>query len=183
MKTKILEGTLVVFKKKGVHFTMDDLATELSMSKKTIYRIFPDKSTMLMELIDHVFDRIKEEEKKIYDDESLPSDKKFYQILCAFPVDMEDIDLTEMYCMKNRYPKHCRRLYQHLEEDWEMTMTVLHEAVEDGYFRPINEELLKLAYEASLERFLTGDDLKKMGVPFAVAMERLANVLVEGIRV
>ena len=39
MKNKILEGALNVYKAKGLKFTMDDLATEMKMSKKTIYSI------------------------------------------------------------------------------------------------------------------------------------------------
>ena len=45
-KTKILEATIKVFNKKGLKFTMDDIASELSMSKKTIYTVFKDKETM-----------------------------------------------------------------------------------------------------------------------------------------
>ena len=36
-REKILEATLKVFNQKGLKFTMDDIASELSMSKKTIY--------------------------------------------------------------------------------------------------------------------------------------------------
>ena len=36
-KSRILEATLRVFNRKGLKFTMDDIASELSMSKKTIY--------------------------------------------------------------------------------------------------------------------------------------------------
>ena len=50
-KTKILEATIKVFNKKGLKFTMDDIASELSMSKKTIYTVFKDKETMFYQMI------------------------------------------------------------------------------------------------------------------------------------
>ena len=59
-KARILEGAMNVYKAKGVKFTMDDLAGELGMSKKTIYTVFPDKGTLLYEMVDFGFDTISE---------------------------------------------------------------------------------------------------------------------------
>ena len=42
-KEKILEATIKVFNRKGLKFTMDDIASELSMSKKTIYTVLREK--------------------------------------------------------------------------------------------------------------------------------------------
>lgn len=68
---KILDGTLRVFNEKGIKFTMDDIAHELSMSKKTIYQHFHDKEDMVLKLVDYLFDGIKEEERKVVEDTSL----------------------------------------------------------------------------------------------------------------
>ena len=43
LKGNILEATIQAFQKKGLKFTMDDLASLLGISKKTIYTVFPDK--------------------------------------------------------------------------------------------------------------------------------------------
>ena len=43
MNERILEGALNVFKAKGPKFTMDDIASEMKMSKKTIYTVFNNK--------------------------------------------------------------------------------------------------------------------------------------------
>ena len=182
MKTKVLEGVLAIFKKKGVRFTMDDLASELSMSKKTLYRIFPDKSAMLMELLEYVFDLTNQKRSRIYNDPSLRSDEKFYRIICCLPNGMREINLTELYKTKKRYPEHWDRLKKYVDEDWDTTVRALNDAIADGYLRPINDQLLRIAYGAAVERFLTGDDLEKVGVSFAEALEKFANVLVEGIR-
>ena len=37
MEKRIIEGALRIVARQGVRFTMDELATELGMSKKTIY--------------------------------------------------------------------------------------------------------------------------------------------------
>ena len=59
-KEKILEATIKVFNRKGLKFTMDDIASELSMSKKTIYTVFRDKESMFFAMVDYCFDKIKE---------------------------------------------------------------------------------------------------------------------------
>lgn len=183
MKTRILEGTIAVFREKGVRFTMDDLANELSMSKKTIYRVFPDKSTMLMELVDFIFERIHIEKQRIRDDKSLTSAEQFVRILNAMPENMTEVDLTNLYQIRSRYPEHYHRIEEQLENGWELTFEVMQQAVKDGYFRPVNEELFKLIYESTLERFLSCDKLQKNGTTYIEALEELTGILVDGIRV
>ena len=39
IKNEILNATITVFNKKGMKFTMDDVAKEAGMSKKTIYAV------------------------------------------------------------------------------------------------------------------------------------------------
>ena len=39
IREQILDATVLVFNKKGMKFTMDDIARELGMSKKTIYTV------------------------------------------------------------------------------------------------------------------------------------------------
>ena len=50
-KEKILEATIKVFNRKGLKFTMDDIASELSMSKKTIYTVFRDKESLFYQMV------------------------------------------------------------------------------------------------------------------------------------
>ena len=71
MKEKIIEATIRVFNQKGLKFTMDDIAKELSMSKKTIYTVFEDKESLLFEMVDYCFDKIKESEDAVLSDETL----------------------------------------------------------------------------------------------------------------
>ncbi|MBR1634233.1 MAG: TetR/AcrR family transcriptional regulator [Lachnospiraceae bacterium] len=182
MKTRILEGTIAVFRRKGARFTMDDLANELSMSKKTIYRVFPDKASMLMELIDFVFDRIRIEKQRISEDTSLSSDERFRRILSALPEHISEVDLTRIYQLKDRYPEHYKRIEEHLESGWELTFEVMRQAVKDGHFRPVNENLLKMIYESTLERFLSSDELQKRELPYKEALEEVSGILVDGMR-
>lgn len=60
MKQRILKKAEELFFTYGYSkTTMDELASELKMSKKTIYSIFPSKQALLNEVIDNYFNNIK----------------------------------------------------------------------------------------------------------------------------
>ncbi len=65
MKDKILEKAGELFMKYGVRsVTMDDIAREIAISKKTIYQFFKDKD----DIVNHVAMRHMDKEKKEYDE-------------------------------------------------------------------------------------------------------------------
>ena len=80
---KILEATIKVFNQKGLKFTMDDIATELGMSKKTIYATFRDKESMFLGMVDYCFDRIKIQKQLVLEDETLSTVEKIRKVLGA----------------------------------------------------------------------------------------------------
>ena len=58
LREMILEGTIKAFNRKGLKFTMDDIARELAISKKTIYMVFADKESLFLAMVDYMFDHI-----------------------------------------------------------------------------------------------------------------------------
>ena len=111
-KEKILQATIQAFNQKGLKFTMDDIASILAMSKKTIYTIFKDKNTLFMEMVDYLFDTIKESESEIIEDNTLSTIEKIRRILGVMPESYKDIDLRQLYMLKDKFPE----IYRHVEE-------------------------------------------------------------------
>ena len=44
-----------LFRQQGLHFTMQQVAEPLHISKKTIYTVYPSKETLLLDMVDHAF--------------------------------------------------------------------------------------------------------------------------------
>lgn len=65
LKETILKGTIQVFNDKGLKFTMDDIAECLKISKKTLYKVFDNKETLFLTMVDYIFDSIKESEQEV----------------------------------------------------------------------------------------------------------------------
>ena len=99
-REKILEATIRVFNRKGLKLTMDDIASELSMSKKTIYTVFKDKESLFGEMVDYCFDKIKESEIKIICDKNMTTMEKIRAVLGVLPEGYKEIDYSKLYCLK-----------------------------------------------------------------------------------
>ena len=83
LREMILEGTIKAFNRKGLKFTMDDIARELAISKKTIYMVFADKESLFLAMVDYMFDHIKESEEAVVQDTSLSTVEKIKKMQCS----------------------------------------------------------------------------------------------------
>lgn len=180
-KEKILEATIKVFNRKGLKFTMDDIASELSMSKKTIYTVFRDKESMFFAMVDYCFDKIKESESEILSDDSLSTVEKIRGVLAVLPSGYKDVDFRQLYTLKDKYPNTYSRVEERLETGWEKTIALINQGIEEGSIRPVNVNLLKSMLEASIEQFFQRDILIRNQISYAEALEEVVNILVDGI--
>ena len=183
LRQRIIEGTIRIYKKLGPKFTMNDLATELGMSKKTIYTVFSDKESLLFAMVDFFFDSIKESENEVLHDPAYPIAERFRRVLGVMPESTEGLDFTQIYIVQEKYPRVYRRVQERLESGWEKTLEILDRGVEEGIFRDVNKTVFQLAFEASVERFLMGNELETNHIEYTKALQELVHILVDGITV
>lgn len=180
-KKRILDGTVEVFRKKGASFTMSDISKELGMSKKTIYTVFDDKESLLLELVDYFFDSVKEDEEKIWNDNTLSTRDKFVKILGAMPEASLDIDFATLYEIRDKYPTVDKKVRKRLESDWEKTLDLLEKGKKEGVFKDVNPVIFQITFESAIERFINGAELKKNHIKYGQALAELVDTLVGGI--
>ena len=181
LRERVLEGTLQVFNYKGMKFTMDDIARTLGISKKTIYTVFHDKKEMLVALVDYLFDAIKEEERKIYEDDSLSTVEKISQILGVLPTSYKDLDFRQLYNLKEKYPEMYAKIEERLENGWEITIELLERGMKEGVIRPIKIPVMKMMLEASLEQFFRRDVLVENRISYQEGLDEVVAILMDGI--
>ena len=85
LEIKIVNATINIFKEKGVKFTMDDLANNLGVSKRTLYENIDSKETLLNLLVDDIFDSITEKGKEILNDDTIDNLEKLKRIFNILP--------------------------------------------------------------------------------------------------
>jgi AcrR family transcriptional regulator len=181
MKERILEATIKVFNEKGLKFTMDDIARELSMSKKTIYTIFQDKESLFLEMVDYCFDKIKESENAIVSNPQLSTVDKLRRILGVLPEGYREIDFRQLYSLKTRYPEIYNKVEERLETGWENTFFLINQGIEEGSIRPIQIPILKTMFEATLEQFFQRDILIRHQISYSEALDQVVEILLDGI--
>lgn len=181
MERRIIEGALRVVQKQGVKFTMDELASELGMSKKTIYTVFRDKTELLTAMVDFVFDYIKESEAEVMGDKHLSLLQKIRKILGVMPENYSDFDFTQFYVLRDKHPEVYERMRQRLESGWETTYELLEQGVATGLIRPMDFRVFQLVFEAAIERFIMGDELEKLEINYLDALNELVTIMVDGI--
>jgi len=106
----ILEHGFSLIAKSGVKaFTVESLARDLAMSKKTIYKFFPSRDLLIYGIFHYVTTVITGFFRKIIDQEINPIDK-FYKILDEIISMLNRISISKIGELKARYPKIWREV-------------------------------------------------------------------------
>ncbi len=181
LRERILNATLQVFNDKGLKFTMDDITGILGISKKTIYTVFEDKNSLITEMVDYCFDSIKESEERVLKDDSLDIVEKIQAILGVLPEGYRELNLEQLYQLKDKYPKVYKKVQEHLESGWENTISLIEEGMKQNRIRRISIPILKTMMEATLEQFFQRDVLVRNEISYQEALDEVVTILVQGI--
>ena len=182
LRVRILDEAAKLFDKKGIKFTMDDLAHSLGMSKKTIYTVFEDKRSIMTETIDRFFDEALIEEESILNDDSLSIPEQLRAIIGSVPERYTQNDLTKLYVLKEKYPSIYRHWQRCRESYWEGVAILLRRGIEQGEIRDISLPILKTMFQSTIEQFFQNDVLIQNNIKYRDALAEVAGILVEGIR-
>lgn len=181
LRIRILEGAIDAFSQKGLKFTMDDVAKSLHISKKTLYTVFPTKEDLLLGVADYGFAAIKESEGRIARDDSLDVLEKIRRIMIVLPERYQNIGLSNLYQLNEKYPSVYRKVEEKLSTDWDTTISLLQEAMDAGKLRPVSIPLLQAMFEGTLQSFLRTDVLVRNGISYEEALQSVINMILYGI--
>ena len=181
LRVRILDEAAKQFDKKGIKFTMDDLAHALGMSKKTIYMVFEDKRQIMTDTIDRFFEDAFAQEQEILNDESIGVVEKLRRIIGSVPERYTQNDLTQLYVLKEKYPSVYRHWQRCRENYWNSVQMLLNKGIEEGFFRPVSLPILKTMFQSTIEQFFQNDVLIKNHISYREALDEVASILVTGI--
>ncbi len=182
IRSEILSATIPVFNKKGIKFTMDDVAKEVGISKKTIYTVFADKQELVYDMVDYCFDSIKKSEERVMKNAGLTTIEKLQAILGVLPDGYKDIDFAQLYILRDKYPRIYSRVEERLESGWDTTIELLRRGMEEGVVRQIDTAIVKVMFEATLEQFFRRDVLVKNKISYSDALAQVVDIICNGIK-
>lgn len=183
LEEKILLAAIEEFGRKGLKFTMDDIAKNLSISKKTLYHVYDNKEAMLLALADYCFADIKKSERAIVENPDLDVVDKIEQILVVLPERYQNIGLSNLYQLSEKYPNIYTRVSAYLSTDWDATNALIEQGVAEGKIRPIALPVLQAMVESTIQKFFADSILVEHGISYEDALHEMIQIIIHGIRV
>ena len=137
MKEIILKKSLELFTKNGFKsVTMDEIANELGISKKTIYQYFASKNALVEATVDFVFDSAIGKIKELAGSCETPIHEHFEMKNCLGDLFGQNIEASAIYQFNKYYPKLAERIQKKKHENYDFTiLRNLRQGVEQGYYR------------------------------------------------
>lgn len=177
---EILACAAEEFRKQGLKFTMNDIARDLHMAKKTIYTYYSSKEEMLNAMIDTGYEDIQKNKQEIIASD-LPYEEKVRQVMIAMPQQFQVIDFRMLSDLNEKYPGVYKNLQRQLENNWEPVISLLQDGMDHHKIRPISIPVLRQMITATFESFLSTDNLKQEGISYKDACTYMMDIVMNGI--
>lgn len=182
VRLRIIEAAIKAFNSGGSHFTMDEVANKLGMSKKTIYKYFKSKDDLIQAAINNGFDQVKAAEQAIISNPDMDIIEKLHRTIIVIPEQYKSIDWRKLFEFKDSYPKAFEAIQLRIETGWDGTLMILDEAMKQGRIRKVNVAILKSMIESCIEGFLKNDTLISNGIQYEDALEQMIDIIIEGLK-
>lgn len=181
MKREIIYGAIRVFSKKGVKFTMDDLSSEVGMSKRTIYETLRSKEDVLRLIINEVYDGIKRQESEILNNNELDKLTKLKMVIPVLPQSFNTIDYTRIYEVKKFYPSIYEEILRRLESDWEPTLKLMQECMDEGLIRTVDTSIVKGMVIGCITHLIDNDELYRKHSSYEDSLNVVVDIIFNGL--
>ncbi|TXI64032.1 MAG: TetR/AcrR family transcriptional regulator [Flavobacterium sp.] len=136
MKDKILQKSTDMFLRLGFKsITMDDIACEMYISKKTIYKYFSNKDILIEESIQAVHKEIRATLNKIAE-ENFNAIEENFEVKRMFREMFKSAESSPIYQLKKHYPEIYEKVLR-------MQVSVCEECFRDNIIKGINEGLYR----------------------------------------
>ncbi len=175
MKELIVQESIKLINKNGLSFSLDSLAKNLGISKKTIYKHVRNKEEIIREIIRDAFAYTKKKQAEI-----LISDisvlEKIKGLMTIAPEDQEIFNSTNMHALRVHY----KELYQETDDlfnvDWEITFELIDEAKELGLLKDFDNQLFRHLYIQGIFFEYDGD------ITYQKRLDSIVSLLFEGVK-
>ena len=178
LRRQILDAAAELFQSDGLSFTMQQIAAALHISKKTIYTVYADKESLLMDMVDMLFEKIHRRKAELA---ALPEplEKRLQAVIIALPEEYAALDFRQLDVLEEKYPAVAARVRFHLDTGWEPTMQLLEQGIAEGRLRPVNLMVLRRILTAAFRQLLSG---REDGISYADELEAMMDILMNGIK-
>ena len=145
MNQEILTVAKKIMIQEGLSFKLDDIAKNLKISKKTIYKYVKNKEEIIRLIIQEGFDYTKAEQRKVLASD-LPLLNKIKSLMVIAPENPEVFNSENMRNLRVYYPVLYQEVNTMLNSDWQVTFDLMTEAQDQGILKQFDFNLFRELY-------------------------------------
>lgn len=192
IESKILEAAYRLFLVQGYRkTTMDDIAQELAMSKKTLYKYYPGKMELLAATFDILKSRLSIKVESLVDNKYIPYTAKLKSMLTIVANDLAPINPELLEDLREHAPEIWKELQEYIRQSAYLRFQkLIQEGVEKGFISSqVNVSLVVLMYASAIQnlidpRFLSQfpDEMsQKLELSTAEIYDQIIQIIYQGI--
>ena len=149
--------------------TMDFLATEMGISKRTLYERFKDKETLLRKTLEYQDKKSRQEREKLAKE-------------CTNPLELNLMEYKAISDSLRRINRNYIRDLQKYHPDMEKVVSVMEKSIQEGYIRAeLNPRILALLLRVQLETLIYSEEIEKNHFSYPEVFETIVLNYARGI--
>lgn len=156
MRQKIIDTAISLAQEHGIKFTLEDIAAQASISKKTIYKYFDGKESLINAAVDYIFADIHKQHEDILSLD-ISETEKLRKIACVYPSVIR-FDSLKLDKLIELHPDIYRRIEKHLRDNWELTLELFDRCVGEGSLKNIDREYFRMILLGIFEQTLCAEN-------------------------
>lgn len=182
LKLRIIRKASELFRAHGIRaITMDFIATETGISKRTLYEIFADKDSLLIETLEYQEEQNGKERKELAKTCSSSFElclKEYERVIHG----IRRVNRNYMRDLQKYHPKVAVYFEKNREANMKRMMENTEKGMAEGYIRPeLNSKILALLLQAQLEILISSDVIEKNQLSFLDVFETIVMNYARGI--
>lgn len=179
-RRRVIEMASAMFTEQGIRkVRMDDVATALGMSKRTLYEMFADKEELLLECV-----KRNQNKKREFADHVVETSNNVLEIVFRlYRNGMEELKKIHPSAYQDikKYPKVYDFLRQRKAQKMENTRRFYEAGISQGLFRSdINIEIFQFITDTPMSRLMSDNSLMQQW-PLAEVLDTVMRVNMRGI--
>jgi len=184
IKTKILEKSEEMFNRFGFSkVTMEEIASELNISKKTLYKHFDNKEHIIKEMVKLNKCEVDEFIENLMNDKETPFINKLSKFMNFIATISKKIEGTMVRDLMRKHPEIWKDIDDFRKEHaYKNLSNLIKEGIQTGVFRnDIDTHLIVLAYISSVHSLINPETLSNLPVSAEEAFRQIVKLMFEGI--
>jgi len=181
MHQRIVESATEQIRRYGFRkFTVDEIARDLGISKKTVYKYFTGKSDIISAVVDNFLGLAKVTHLEALEFDGGVLEKLNTFLLCPIHDEVPSWLIAEM---QQYFPEEWEKVRLFKQFNKNEIVKMLDQGIQEGIFRAdVHPVLIEMVWEKTIDAIFDFNFIKSCDLTVNQALEMLQTILYEGIK-